>query len=154
MTSNLGAGALIEARLANASGSPVLGEGVKEAVMRDVRQFFKPEFLNRLDDTIIFEPLSMQTLQAIVLKEVAKIQVRLSSQHLSLALSEAAIEWLARRGYDPVYGARPLQRVLRQYVENPLAQAILKQTLEPETVLHMDVNADESALWIQEPVHV
>jgi ATP-dependent Clp protease ATP-binding subunit ClpB len=154
MTSNLGAGALIEARLANASGSPVLGEGVKEAVMRDVRHFFKPEFLNRLDDTIIFEPLSMQTLQAIVLKEVAKIQVRLSSQHLSLALSEAAIEWLARRGYDPVYGARPLQRVLRQYVENPLAQAILKQTLEPETVLHMDVNADESALWIQEPVHV
>jgi ATP-dependent Clp protease ATP-binding subunit ClpB len=154
MTSNLGAGALIEARLANASGSPVLGEGVKEAVMRDVRQFFKPEFLNRLDDTIIFEPLSMQTLQAIVLKEVAKIQVRLSSQHLSLALSEAAIEWLARRGYDPVYGARPLQRVLRQYVENPLAQAILKQTLEPETVLHMDVNADESALLIQEPAHV
>ncbi|MFN7309738.1 MAG: AAA family ATPase, partial [Vampirovibrionales bacterium] len=154
MTSNLGAGALIDARLANASSSNVLGSDVKEAVMRDVRQFFKPEFLNRLDDTIIFEPLSLQTLEAIVLKEVAKIQGRLASQLLTLDLSDAAIEWLARRGYDPVYGARPLQRVLRQYVENPLATAILKQNLAPESVVHMDVNDDESALAIQEAVSV
>jgi ATP-dependent Clp protease ATP-binding subunit ClpB len=154
MTSNLGAGALIDARLANASSGNVLGNDVKEAVMRDVRQFFKPEFLNRLDDTIIFEPLSLQTLEAIVLKEVAKIQGRLSSQNLTLDLSDNAIEWLARRGYDPVYGARPLQRVLRQYVENPLATAILKQNLAPESVIHMDVSADESALAIQEVVSV
>jgi ATP-dependent Clp protease ATP-binding subunit ClpA len=154
MTSNLGAGALIDARLANASSGNVLGNDVKEAVMRDVRQFFKPEFLNRLDDTIIFEPLSLQTLEAIVLKEVAKIQGRLSSQNLTLDLSDNAIEWLARRGYDPVYGARPLQRVLRQYVENPLATAILKQNLAPESVIHMDVNDDESALAIQEALSV
>ncbi len=154
MTSNLGAGALIDARLANASSGNVLGSDVKEAVMRDVRQFFKPEFLNRLDDTIIFEPLSLQTLEAIVLKEVAKIQGRLASQNLTLDLSDNAIEWLARRGYDPVYGARPLQRVLRQYVENPLATAILKQNLVPESVIHMDVNSDESALAIQEAVSV
>ena len=154
MTSNLGAGALIEARLANATSSNVLGDEVKEAVMRDVRQFFKPEFLNRLDDTIIFEPLGLQTLEAIVLKEVAKIQRRLSSQNLTLDLSESAIEWLARRGYDPVYGARPLQRVLRQYVENPLATAILKQHLVPESIIHMNVNVDESALDIQGAVTV
>lgn len=150
MTSNLGAGALIEARLANASSSQVLGNDVKEAVMREVRHFFKPEFLNRLDDTIIFEPLSLQTLEAVVQKEMKHLKERLTAQHLALVLTPAATEWLARRGYDPVYGARPLQRVIRQYVENPLASAILKQSFAPETVLHMDVQPDESGLMITE----
>jgi ATP-dependent Clp protease ATP-binding subunit ClpB len=150
MTSNLGATALIEARLANASSSQVLGNDVKEAVMREVRHFFKPEFLNRLDDTIIFEPLSLQTLEAVVQKEMKHLKERLTAQHLALVLTPAATEWLARRGYDPVYGARPLQRVIRQYVENPLASAILKQSFAPETVLHMDVQPDESGLMITE----
>ena len=148
MTSNLGANALIEARLAQPTLSTALSEEVKEAVMQDVRRFFKPEFLNRLDDTILFEPLSMATLESIVQKELSKIRTRLAQQHLALELSEHAIEWLARRGYDPVYGARPLQRVIRQFVENPLATAILKQTLAPESTLYMDVNDDESSLEI------
>jgi len=146
MTSNLGARHLIEARVAHPLGGVSLSEEAKATVMAEVRQFFKPEFLNRLDDTILFEPLGIATLQKVVHKMLRGLEARLAQQHYTLELTDDAIEWLARMGYDPIYGARPLQRVIQTYVENPLASAILKKAFSQGQTITMDVNQDDSAL--------
>jgi ATP-dependent Clp protease ATP-binding subunit ClpB len=125
LTSNLGAHTLIEARLASPMASLALSDETKEAVMQEVRHFFRPEFLNRLDETIIFEPLSLSTLNEIVEKHLHALKIRLLERNIHLHMSDDTYEWLALRGFDPVYGARPLQRIIRKYLENPLSEAIL-----------------------------
>jgi ATP-dependent Clp protease ATP-binding subunit ClpB len=103
----------------------VLGDSEREAVMSDVRSHFRPEFLNRLDELVIFEPLGLDQLREIVDIQLEHVARRLDERELVLEVSESAKDVLAAAGYDPVYGARPLKRAIQRLVENPLAQRLL-----------------------------
>ncbi|MFM7390692.1 MAG: ATP-dependent Clp protease ATP-binding subunit [Vampirovibrionales bacterium] len=151
MTSNLGSRQLIEARLRSPltpSGGSCLDEGTRAEVMAEVKTFFRPEFLNRLDDVLLFEPLGIFSLHAIVERELTTLNNRLyEAQGLRLTVDDEAKEWLARRGYDPIYGARPLRRVLRQELENPLAKLLLAGTTEAKHIA-VQLNETEEALHL------
>jgi ATP-dependent Clp protease ATP-binding subunit ClpB len=130
LTSNLGSQHLMTYRLNNPLAQG-LSDAVTEQVLHEVRAHFRPEFINRLDELLVFEPLSLSQLTQIVDLQLAQLAKRLrASQGLSLQVSDEVKEVLARQGYDPVYGARPLRRVLRRLVENPLANLLLSQVAE------------------------
>jgi len=119
LTSNLGSEAL--SRLPDgADPGPARAE-----VMEAVRGHFRPEFLNRLDDMIIFDRLEREDMGRIVELQIGRLQKRLEGRNITLALDESARDWLAREGYDPVYGARPLARVIQRALQDPLAEAML-----------------------------
>jgi ATP-dependent Clp protease ATP-binding subunit ClpB len=134
MTSNLGSQFLLD---------PGEGEAdLREKVMTAVRQHFRPEFLNRLDEVLIFHRLSPEQLRDIVDIQLRRVAGRFAQRDLSLEVTDAAKDWLAQRGYDPVYGARPLKRVLRKEVEDKVALLLLDgRVLEGDTV-HVDADAD------------
>jgi ATP-dependent Clp protease ATP-binding subunit ClpB len=117
MTSNLGSQFLID---------PTLDDAAKrEAVMGAVRAAFKPEFLNRLDEIVIFDALSTDELSHIVDLQVREVANRLTDRRISLEVTDAAREWLALTGYDPAYGARPLRRLVQKEIGDRLARALL-----------------------------
>ena len=101
-------------------------EAMKEKVMAEVKRTFRPEFLNRLDETIVFHELTEEQLRSIVDLMVRGLQKRLAERKLDIELTEKAKSWLAKEGYDPVFGARPLRRVIERYVENPLSTKLLR----------------------------
>jgi ATP-dependent Clp protease ATP-binding subunit ClpB len=119
MTSNLGSQLLQE----------FAGKGeysaMKEAVMEVVRQHFRPEFINRIDEAVVFHPLGSKQIRVIAEIQTRRLKARLQERAMELEFSEAALDQLAKAGYDPVYGARPLKRAIQTLVENPLARAIL-----------------------------
>jgi len=119
MTSNLGADHLIGQK----EGEDV--ELVEAQVMKDVRAHFRPEFLNRVDEVIIFQRLQRSQMAAIVSIQLERLQKLLDDKQMSLKLSDDAIQWLANKGYDPAYGARPLKRVIQKFVQDPLAEKFL-----------------------------
>ena len=121
MTSNIGSSSLIEA----AEAGPDAFEGAAERVRLLLREHFRPEFLNRVDETIVFRPLDEAQLREIVGLLVAGVGRRLSEAGITLDVRDAALTLLAREGYDPVYGARPLRRAIQRELENPLARRIL-----------------------------
>jgi ATP-dependent Clp protease ATP-binding subunit ClpB len=94
-------------------------------VMTDVRGHFRPEFLNRIDEVVIFDRLAAEQLRAIADIQLDRLRARLADRDLQLEVSDAALDWLAERGFDPVYGARPLKRVIRKELEDRLAKALL-----------------------------
>ncbi|HRD41236.1 MAG TPA: AAA family ATPase, partial [Prochlorococcaceae cyanobacterium AMR_MDS_5431] len=100
-------------------------EQAKEKVMGALKDFFRPEFLNRLDETIIFHSLQPDELRQIVKLQVERLRIRLKDRNLDLNLTDDALDWVANIGYDPVYGARPLKRAIQQELETPIAKAIL-----------------------------
>jgi ATP-dependent Clp protease ATP-binding subunit ClpA len=109
---------------------------MKEQVMTAVRKTFRPEFLNRLDDIIVFHELNKEQLSQIVDLMVKDLQKRLAERKLSLELTKPAKNWLADAGYDPTYGARPLRRAIARHLENPLSSKILAgEFKEGETVI-------------------
>ena len=109
---------------------------MEQQVMDALRAGFKPEFLNRIDEIIIFENLTKEQITEIIKLQVDRLAKRLASQHITLSLTEGAGEFLGEKGYDPVYGARPLKRAIQKYLENPLSMEILKGTvLEGQTVV-------------------
>ncbi len=130
MTSNLGSHAI--------TGQTEDYEGMRTAVMDVVRQHFRPEFLNRIDDIVIFRALGRDQIHHIVDIQLQSLRKRLAERKIDLVLSPAASEWLGNRGYDPVYGARPLKRLIQKEVQDPLALRILDGELgdgtEPVTV--------------------
>jgi ATP-dependent Clp protease ATP-binding subunit ClpB len=130
LTSNIGSQHILEGRVHGAlngiSASGEIAESTREQVMADLRAHFRPEFLNRVDDIIFFKALSRTQLHAIVEIQLAALNRQLGEQGLTLNLSEEAKEHLTMVGYDPVYGARPLRRVFRRLVENPLATALIQ----------------------------
>jgi ATP-dependent Clp protease ATP-binding subunit ClpB len=129
MTSNLGAEHLV----ALPDGAEVAE--AREAVMAMVRAHFRPEFLNRLDEIVLFERLSRAHMTGIVTVQLAGLRKRLADRKIALEMDEAAETWLADRGYDPVYGARPLKRVIQKAVQDPLAELILSGAVKDgETV--------------------
>jgi len=111
-------------------------EGMKEKVMGEVKKTFRPEFLNRLDEIIVFHELTEEQLRSIVDLMVKDLQKRLAERKLEIEVSDEAKSWLTKEGYDPIYGARPLRRVIERYVENPLSSKLLRGEFKPgDTVL-------------------
>jgi ATP-dependent Clp protease ATP-binding subunit ClpB len=139
MTSNLGS-----QRIQDMAGEANY-ERMKAAVMEVVAQHFRPEFINRVDDSVVFHPLGKAEIRRIVAIQVDRLRGRLGERDLQLQISEAALDKLADAGYDPVYGARPLKRAIQQQVENPLAQQILAGEFRPGDTIAVDVEADHLA---------
>jgi ATP-dependent Clp protease ATP-binding subunit ClpB len=130
LTSNLGSHAIAKLPV----GASV--EHAKEEVMEAVRQAFKPEFINRLDDIIIFNRLEMDDMDTIVNLQLQEINDLLQERHISLEVTQKAKEWLAGKGYDSVYGARPLKRVIQQHIQNKLADMLLDgQAMDGDKIL-------------------
>jgi ATP-dependent Clp protease ATP-binding subunit ClpC len=117
-------------------------ERMKEKVMTDVRKTFRPEFINRIDDIIVFHELSEEQLSQIVGMMVKDLQNRLADRKLTIEMSDAAKAWLVKVGYDPAYGARPLRRAIEQYVESPLANRLLSGEFKEGDTIAVDAGAE------------
>jgi len=111
---------------AEATGVLIFTEEPLEKVMGELRDKFKPEFLNRVDDIVVFKPLSRASLRNIVDIQLKRLERMLEERHIALQVDEPARTWLANAGYDPVYGARPLKRVIQRNLQNPLATLLLE----------------------------
>ena len=107
--------------------------------MEAVKHHFKPEFINRLDDVVVFDPLTQEQLVGIVDIQLAALAERLASRRLTLHVSDAAKSWLAERGYDPAYGARPLRRLIQQAIGDQLAKKLLAGEIRDGDPVHVDV---------------
>jgi ATP-dependent Clp protease ATP-binding subunit ClpB len=135
MTSNIGSQQIQELK----------GKGAEEweieAAVRDLlKSYFRPEFLNRIDETIVFHPLSKEQLTRIVDVQLNHLRRRLQTRNLKLDITPEAERLLAEEGYDPAYGARPLKRVIQQRLENPIASRILKGEFGDGEVIHVDAS--------------
>ena len=142
MTSNLGSDIILEKTLDSMLNQNDFDK-TKEEVLGLLRSKFKPEFLNRIDEIIFFKALTLRQLSSIVDIQADYLRNLLAEQEIELDITEDAKEFLATRGFNPVYGARPLKRVIRQLVENPLAKLILEQKFKHGDKLIIDVNNDE-----------
>ncbi len=141
MTSNIGSQHILEAQQTGASY-----EAMRNLVMRELREHFRPEFLNRVDEMVVFHALTPDQLGKIVDIQLARLRERLTERRITLSLSPAARTQLATRGYDPVYGARPLKRLIQQEIETPLARQLVKGELrDGETAM---VDAKDGAVVI------
>jgi ATP-dependent Clp protease ATP-binding subunit ClpB len=136
LTSNLGSQAL--SRLPEGSD----GSAARREVMEAVRAHFRPEFLNRLDDQIIFDRLTRADMDGIVAIQLGRLEKRLAQRKIALGLDEAARKWLADEGYDPVFGARPLKRVIQRHLQDPLAEMILAGDVKDGETVHVGAGAD------------
>ncbi|QBQ54597.1 ATP-dependent chaperone ClpB [Nitrosococcus wardiae] len=136
MTSNLGSHVIQEM-----AGEEYYQE-MKNAVMEIVGQHFRPEFINRVDDVVVFHPLLKTQIRAIAKLQIGHLQQRLLERDMDLAVSETALDKLAEVGFDPVYGARPLKRAIQQQIENPLAQEILAGKFEPGDLIEVGVEGE------------
>ena len=116
---------------------------MKNAVMGVVGQHFRPEFINRVDDIVVFHPLGKDQIKSIAKIQLASLRARLADKGYKLTLSGAAMDKLAEAGFDPVFGARPLKRAIQVHIENPLAQQLLAGHLLPESTIRIDVDGDE-----------
>lgn len=139
MTSNIGSELVQEnlSRLTDANRDELLDK-TREQVLMLLRRTIRPEFLNRLDEIIMFKPLMEAEIEEIVLLQMQQLEERLAESTLSVELSPGAIKWLAHAGFDPQYGARPLKRVIQRHILNPLSREILAGTLKPESKIFID----------------
>jgi len=137
MTSNLGSHQIQELSVAGDY------EGMKNAVMDIVGQHFRPEFINRVDETVVFHPLGREQIRSIANIQIEHLRQRLQEKDIALDVSEAALDKLGEAGFDPVYGARPLKRAIQQYLENPLAQRLLVGDYIEGDVIRVDLKDGE-----------
>ena len=107
-----------------------------------LRRTFRPEFLNRLDETIVFEPLTSEQVRQIVELLLGDVQARLTEHGVAIELTDAAKDWLAEAGFDPTYGARPLRRAIQQHIENPLSGGIIAGEYATGDAVHVDASGD------------
>ena len=140
MTSNIGSAHLLE----NSGATNEIDPEIRDRVHRDLRSGFRPEFLNRIDEIVLFKPLSLEEIERIIDLLMARILVRLSDRRITLTLSEPARSWMAREGYDPVYGARPLKRFLQKMLETPLSRKLIDGSVQDGDNIRVDL--DESQL--------
>ena len=141
MTSNLGSRHLLE----GVTGSEI-PENVREAVMADLRATFRPEFLNRVDETVLFKPLSLEEIEQIVDLLIADVNKRLADKRVTVVLEPKAKEWVAEKGYDPVFGARPLKRFLQRHLETRLARALISGEVAEDAKVTFKVKGGELVL--------
>ncbi|HEY8966338.1 MAG TPA: ATP-dependent chaperone ClpB [Candidatus Methylacidiphilales bacterium] len=140
MTSNIGSPHLIEAAAVDAKGQAKgeIPEKVREKVMAELRAHFRPEFLNRIDDTVLFKPLTLAEITKIVDLQIASLKKRLEDRSIAIHLTEAAKEHLAQAGYDPVYGARPLKRLIQRELETALSRKLLAGEVKDGSKVEVD----------------
>ena len=138
MTSNLGSGEI--ARLAEA-GTP--DDAIAIAVMEEVKHYFRPEFINRIDEVVVFHGLSAKNIEGIAKIQLQRLAARLVDQEMTLNVTDAAVAAIATEGFDPAYGARPLKRAISQFIENPLAHAILAGQYAPKDTVTVDYRDGE-----------
>ena len=137
MTSNLGS------QLIQEMAGEENYDQMKAAVMEVVGSHFRPEFINRVDEVVVFHPLGREQIRAITTIQIEYLRKRLAERDLGLELSESALDRLGEAGFDPVYGARPLKRAIQQQLENPLAQEILAGRFHPGQVIDVDLDGDQ-----------
>jgi ATP-dependent Clp protease ATP-binding subunit ClpB len=133
MTSNIGS-PIIQSMV----GRP--GEEIKEAVMDELRNHFRPEFLNRIDETVVFHALDAKNIESIARIQLQVLIARLEKMDLTMEVSEPAVAELAKVGFDPVYGARPLKRAIQQRIENPLSKLLLEGRFPPKSTIAVGVD--------------
>jgi len=128
-------------------GSPIIqsmvgrdSEDIKDAVTAELKNYFRPEFLNRIDETVVFHALDAKDIEAIAAIQIRVLQARLAKMDLELQVSPAALAELAKVGFDPVFGARPLKRAIQQRIENPLSKLLLEGKFPPKSVIPVDVD--------------
>ena len=141
LTSNLGSQTIVNPSLTELER--------KDAVLAVVQRHFKPEFLNRLDDIVVFGSLTTEELTEIVDIQIAALGKRLAARRLTLDVSDAAREWLALNGYDPLYGARPLRRLVQTAIGDPLARMLIAGQVLDGQAVQVDVEGDGLALTVQ-----
>ena len=146
MTSNIGSRFLIEGVLGDS-----ISDSVRESVMADLRKSFRPEFLNRVDETILFKPLTLEEITSIVDLLMADLNRRLTDRRVTVELDAKAKEWVAEKGYDPVFGARPLKRFLQRNVETKLARSLIAGEIGECSSIKFTVENDE--LVSVQPAH-
>ena len=139
MTSNLGSEYLLD----GVQEDGTVSQQAKDNVRQLVGKAFKPEFLNRIDDIIMFNPLSLADVEKIAVKDLKQLGTRLADQQISLDITPAAQEWLAHKGYEPAFGARPLQRLITSAVETPLAKELIRGTVMPGQKVVITVADDQ-----------
>ena len=137
MTSNIGSRFLQEGVI-----GPEIPESVRESVLTELRQGFRPEFLNRVDDIVLFKPLTIEETTRIVDLLVADLNTRLVDRRITIELTDQARDWVGERGYDPVYGARPLKRFLQKQVETRLARVLIAGEIGEGSVVTFDLEGD------------
>jgi ATP-dependent Clp protease ATP-binding subunit ClpB len=137
MTSNIGSPQILEAQ---EKGSNY--ENVRGVVMAELRRHFRPEFLNRVDETVVFHPLETEQLTQIVEIQLDRLRARLSERRIALVVSPTALRHLGERGYDPVYGARPLKRLIQQELETPIARQLVKGELRDGDTAMVDMKKE------------
>ena len=135
MTSNIGSPQILEAQQRHASYDEVCS-----LVMAELREHFRPEFLNRVDETVVFHPLELEQLTKIVEIQLERLRARLTERRISLLVTPSALRHLGQRGYDPVYGARPLKRLIQQQIETPMARQLVKGELRDGDTATVDMN--------------
>ncbi|NLH75212.1 MAG: ATP-dependent chaperone ClpB [Verrucomicrobia bacterium] len=139
MTSNIGSPHLIE----NASQSGQIADNIRTKVLSELRAHFRPEFLNRVDEIVLFKPLTLSEIEQIVELQLKLLRARLADRHIELVLTEAAKEHIAREGYDPVYGARPLKRFIQRNLETSLSRKLLAGEITDNSRVTVDVRRGE-----------
>jgi ATP-dependent Clp protease ATP-binding subunit ClpB len=126
-------------------------EAVKDAVWEEVKLHFRPEFLNRIDDVVVFHALDRSNIQSIAKIQLERVHERLAKLDMQLVVSDAALELIGKVGYDPLFGARPLKRAIQQEIENPVAKLILSGKFGPKDVIPVEV--DNGKLVFDRVVH-
>jgi ATP-dependent Clp protease ATP-binding subunit ClpB len=144
MTSNLGSH-----EIQRLTGHPY--DEVKDAVMAEVRQNFRPEFVNRIDEIVVFHSLDQKNIASIARIQLKRLEQRLAAQDMVLTVSDAALAEIAKAGFDPVYGARPLKRAIQQQIENPVAKRVLEGKVGPKDVVPVDFR--EGRFTFERTVH-
>ena len=134
MTSNIGSDHILEL-----GGDDSRYDDMRRLVLKTLQKQFRPEFLNRVDDLILFHSLSKAELRQIVALQIRRVQRRLADQKITLAISDPAIDFIVHSGYDPVYGARPLKRAIQRLLENPIATKILQTTFTEGSAIGVDL---------------
>lgn len=142
MTSNIGSNYILDYQLKAAIQGDSCYPEMKQKVMEALREHFRPEFLNRIDETVVFHALTADELKKIVDIQIHYLNKRLIDRKMVLNVTDAASEWLARTGYDPIYGARPLKRLIQKDIENPLSLEILKGTFTDGDTIKVDLGDD------------
>jgi ATP-dependent Clp protease ATP-binding subunit ClpB len=147
MTSNIGSPILLEGVTAGGE----ITEHARSAVMREMRQHFRPEFLNRVDDIVLFKPLTLAEIQQVVSLLTAELKKRLAARNITLVLSDAARAFIAQQGFDPVYGARPLRRFLQRELETRIGRALVAGDVEDGATIRVEVRDQELTIGIDHP---
>ncbi len=137
MTSNLGSHRLMESM-----ESGEISESVRESIFADLRNAFRPEFLNRIDDSLIFKPLTLEEIEQIVGLLLRELIERLKAREIELIVPESVIEWIAEKGFDPVYGARPLKRFIQKHLETAIARQLISGEISEGVVVEVGLSDD------------